>query len=461
MLDSPSQKASTTRLFTWQPKYAALCTIPLLIYTIVLLGCDAVSTPRTNATVSRLSRPVAEIGRARVVPKREKPAKSTVPSSTATGQSPSWTSQPKPSSATQTTDPVLSSTTLLGISYGNSGWAMSDVSNMETWQGKKFATVELFSSWCPGDSKRMDNLFNIQLPNIWKNGNVPVLTWQPYICGASSTPTNVDALIAAGEYDSYLTQFANRVNLFVAGTDGVIGSSDDRRLYVRMGHEMNGDWYPWSANSSGQTPAQFVAMWRHVHDIFSSNGLDPTHLQWIWCVGTKDSSRNYPAETYYPGDAYVDWIGMDGYNFGDQTFGANTFSWKTPDQIFSAMLTRMHGLAAKPIGIMETGSSATTTSGVSYSAKNQWTEQLFSYALNQQIRMVIWFNHDAPLWGSSCCKLGDWGVFGGTLGDGSYITAAKTYLLYTAYKPAVSSAELVSSESTNGQLLSDTLFIGK
>jgi mannan endo-1,4-beta-mannosidase len=356
--------------------------------------------------------------------------------------------------------PPPSTPALLGIVYGKDGWAMPEVRSMEAWQGKKFAALELFSSWCPGNTEEMDNLFNVQLPDIWQNGNVPVLTWQPLICSSSGTPSDVDFRISAGDYDSYIDQFADRLKSFLSGPDGVFGTSDDRRIYIRFGHEMNGNWYPWSATVSGQSPVQFVDMWRHVHSIFDAKGIDASHVQWVWCVNSKDASSLYTAEQYYPGNAYVDWIGIDGYNYGDQTFGATSFQWQTPDQVLSPMLTRMRTLASKPIGLMETASSAATSSGVNRSAKDRWIQQLYAYVLQQGFGMVIWFDNAAPLGGTSCCRIADWPVFGGSLGDDSYNAAAATYLVFSAYRPTVAAAALTSSDPTNLRLLSDDLFLG-
>ena len=43
---------------------------------------------------------------------------------------------------------------------------------------------------------------------------------------------------------------------------------------------MNGNWWPWNGHWEN-SPADFVAMWRHVHDIFVANGA--TNATWVWC----------------------------------------------------------------------------------------------------------------------------------------------------------------------------------
>jgi beta-mannanase len=101
-----------------------------------------------------------------------------------------------------------------------------------------------------------------------------------------------------------------------------------------LAHEMNGNWYPWSV---GSTPDEYILAWRHVHDIFSNKSLDSTRPQWIWSVNYQDSG-NYKAEEYWVGDNYVDWLGLDGYNWG----ASSTWShWKWPNEVFDDMIGRL------------------------------------------------------------------------------------------------------------------------
>jgi len=156
---------------------------------------------------------------------------------------------------------------------------MEQVQALESWQGKKHAVVNLFTDWT-NTIKVMNNLFGQQLPNIWKNGNVPMVTWEPFTGG--QTPTDIEVRIGKGQYDGYIANWAPRMKVYLSGPDGVFGTADDTRAYVRLGHEMNGNWYPWSAAIGSNSPADYVAMWRRVRQIFDSLHLDANHLQWVW-----------------------------------------------------------------------------------------------------------------------------------------------------------------------------------
>ena len=69
----------------------------------------------------------------------------------------------------------------------------------------------------------------------------------------------------SGKYDSYIPQ----------------NVAEDARdwghpFFLRFDWEMNGNWFPWSEGVNGNQSGEFVAAWRHVHDIFTSVGAQPT-----------------------------------------------------------------------------------------------------------------------------------------------------------------------------------------
>lgn len=334
--------------------------------------------------------------------------------------------------------------TLLGVYYGNQGWKMEQVRALENWQEKKHAVVNLFTDWT-NSTKVMNNLFGQQLPNIWANGNVPMVTWEPFTGG--QTPADIEVRIAAGQYDAYIRTWAGRLKVFLSGPNGVFGNTDDRRVYLRLGHEMNGNWYPWSAAAGNNSPADYVAMWRRVVGIFDSMGLDANHLQWVWCVNADDVG-GFAAETFYPGDAYVDWVAIDGYNWGaSQTWS----TWKTPAQTYDALLTRVRGLTTRPVALTEFASTSATVTGTSVSAKSAWISDVFAYVTLNQIKMVCWFDDN---------KETDWAFFGGANGDGQYKFGRTTYRTYSAYKTAISAPAFSASDPANPRLITDAQFAG-
>ena len=175
-------------------------------------------------------------------------------------------------------------------------------------------------------------------------------------------------------------------------------------MLVRWGVEMNHPGFPtWCVTAGapacvdphtgqGQTPADFVAAWRHIHDIFQKEGA--TNVSWVWCPRAEPDSRwdqNYsqlPAT--YPGDAYVDWTCIDVYNEPVMTRN----QWLSFDEILTPALNAVLAIAPnKPVIIGETNS-------VPGQPRPQWFAQAFSQSIpsHPQIRaVVIWqIDHNLP-----------------------------------------------------------------
>jgi len=337
-----------------------------------------------------------------------------------------------------------SSSFLVGVYYGNQGWAMDQVRALEAWQGRRNAVVNLFTNW-DGSAKTKSNLFNQQLPNIWANGNVPLITWEPFT--AKNTPADIERRIASGSYDTYVADWGARLKRFLDGPDAVPGTADDRRAYLRLGHEMNGNWYPWGAAVGANSPADFIAMWRRVHAAFDAAGLGPSRLGWIWSVNHEDVG-GFKAEALFPGDDVVDWVAVDGYNWGASQSWS---SWRPPFEVFGDMVGRLRVISQRPLALTETATSSTTASGADLAAKSQWVTDLFGYAVTAEARMVVWLNDD---------KETDWAVFGGSGADGTFRYGRSTYRTLSAYKAGVNRPEAVSPASSDPRILTDAQFTG-
>lgn len=329
--------------------------------------------------------------------------------------------------------------TLLGVSDGNQGWELDDVVQLEQWQGEKHAVINLFTGF--SETARW-LLFDYQLPNIWQHGSVPLITWEPQF--TEDTPSDIETKIADGEYDQYIEGWATKLKTFLSGVDGKYGTEDDRRVYLNFAHEMNGNWYPWSATKGENTPADYVRMRQHVHNIFAQAGIDQSRLQWIWTASASDAG-DFTAEEYYPGDDYVDWVGIDGYNFG-HAFAWS--AWRSPEQVFEPMRQRLLKVApGKPLAIPEVASTSMNAYGTDSSAKNDWIAQLSDYLKIADVRMLSWFNLD---------KESDWKAYGGTNGA----DVANGTNVYPAYKAVAQDTAMVSANSANPRIISDSQFKG-
>jgi beta-mannanase len=166
-------------------------------------------------------------------------------------------------------------------------------------------------------------------------------------------------------------------------------------VLLRLMHEMNGTWYPsWSGNPTG-----YVAAWRHIHDLFTQVGA--TNVEWVWCpnVWWTGSLATDPG-AYYPGDGYVDWLGLDGYNKTSQ-------SWMSFSQIFSYAYSHITAIAAKPLMIAEMASGeATATQAAAGDSKAAWITAAYTQTIPTmpKLKAVLWFNQDETA-NEGCC---DW-----------------------------------------------------
>lgn len=326
---------------------------------------------------------------------------------------------------------------LAGIFNGHEVSTFDRLGNLSLWANKQPTVVVMFTIWC-NDS--LNEFFNVTLMNLWNRRSIPMITWQMFVCGYKSQP-GIIKLVNNHTYDDYINDYSDRMKVWLAGRDGIYGNDDDRRVYIRLAHEMNGYWYPWSQNS---TPAEYVSAWRHVHQIFSSKGIDSTRLQWVWSVNYADFG-NYTAEEYWVGDDYVDWLGVDGYNFGASRGG----SWIWPNEIFDHMIIRLKNISStKPIGINECGSTTIRTGNISdIQMKSEWLNRWCNYVANSTLKMASYFNIDYET---------DWAIFGGMHGDIIW----NNYTAYSAYKTCLQSDQWLKPNSTNQRILTDEQFAG-
>ena len=128
--------------------------------------------------------------------------------------------------------------------------------------------------------------------------------------------------------------------------------TDGGPVFIRFAHEMNHQHhaYPWSVGYNGNTAADYVAAWRRIHSIFRDAGAD--NVRFVWCPNVNIQGSS-PFRRFHPGDQYVDWIGLDGYNGGS---GLDWGGWLTFSQVFEPSYVDLKE-HRKPMVVCEVGSS--------------------------------------------------------------------------------------------------------
>lgn len=197
-------------------------------------------------------------------------------------------------------------------------------------------------------------------------GAVPVVTWEPWDprVGVDQSTFSLQS-IAAGAHDRYIHEWADEIAAY------------SQPVVIRFAHEMNGEgWYPWQGD-----PGDYVAAYRHVVGIFRAAGASNAVFEWCPNVVGPDAAS---LGAFYPGDDYVDDIGLDGY--------ARLTDERSAAQIFGPSLAEAQAIApGEPVYIGETGApedpSKTTF-------KADWITAMFSWLQTTNIRGVTWFDFD-------------------------------------------------------------------
>jgi mannan endo-1,4-beta-mannosidase len=161
-----------------------------------------------------------------------------------------------------------------------------------------------------------------------RNGVVPLVQMDPDRVSL--------AAIASGQSDPYLSAYAEAVRAY---HDPVI---------IGFGHEMNGSWFTWGYRHA--KPGDFVAAWRHIVRLFRALGA--TNVTWIWTANIVNDTRTgrIPSpKAWWPGSAYVNWVGIDGY------FLKPTWQFAP---LFGPTIGLVRELTSDPILIAETGAVA-------------------------------------------------------------------------------------------------------
>jgi len=203
-------------------------------------------------------------------------------------------------------------------------------------------------------------------------------------------------------------------------------------LILRWNHEMNGSWYPW-----GQKPAQYISKFREfatiMHQRAPGVAMAWTPNQawgypWPGCMHhdpkvTQGPHGSDPYAPYYPGDEFVDWVGISFYHWGE-TRGANQVppagKWGMANGIGNGV-PNFHDIFAvghnKPMLVAETSALFDTNNAKGGNAteldiKRAWIQQVYNLTDAQQpllnkhlsrIKLICWFNilkHEAEVKGN-------------------------------------------------------------
>jgi beta-mannanase len=253
----------------------------------------------------------------------------------------------------------------LGVFREGAPRNMNYIKQFETQAGKKPAMIMWYQDWAQ-EFPRADAM------QVSAYGAVPHIVWEPWYWSDHEKIKLKD--ITSGKWDSYIRSWAKGVKEF------------GQPIFLRVAHEFNMEGYPWGVVNNDKDPQLYIRAFRHVVDIFRSEGAN--NARWVWAP----MNYSFPKEPWnewekaYPGDNYVDWIGFDGYNWG------TTQSWSDwqalkylfRDQVRLARRT----WPKKPIMIAE---FACTEQG---GDKAAWIKEIPGYLKTsmRDIDAIVWFD---------------------------------------------------------------------
>lgn len=300
--------------------------------------------------------------------------------------------------ATMTKADIVSARNLFGMYTVQSPFNYGEIDLVQGAVQRKANVVGYFQSF-------NDEFNDFPIRNAWSRGQVPLMTWESQAQVGniqSDQPEFRLSRIYGGDFDAYIRSYARGIR--AAGLP----------VIIRFDHEMNGNWYPWSEWSdvqgvsiNGNQKGDYVRAWRHVHDLFEDEGANNLTI-WLWSPNrvNRICGQRRPS-AFYPGDGYVDWIGMSGYyrNY-DKKGGECDDIGATFDAVFGNTLPELRNIAgSKPIFLSEIG--ATERGG----DKAAWITDLFrGLRDNTDIIGFAWFSLAVSSGGENDRFTHDWRI---------------------------------------------------
>ncbi|MES2567797.1 MAG: glycosyl hydrolase [Bacteroidota bacterium] len=249
---------------------------------------------------------------------------------------------------------------------------------------KNIGVIHFFQPFAFDGGNTQNNYPSINRINkVIQAGFIPMITLENHFVNLPSKMMRSDIKqpnlynIIQGECDNFLMNWAKQIKE-VNGT-----------VLLRIFHEFNGNWYPWCISKNDNKPELLGKAFRHIYVIFKNQNV--TNVKFIWCP----NSMSVPQESWnimdaYPGDEYVDFVGLDVYNGAGESKIWTSFRKVSIENYF--ILTKQ--LPDKPLFICETASRERRIGESESQTKAEWINQM-SEALTSDmsnVKLLSWFN---------------------------------------------------------------------
>lgn len=333
----------------------------------------AVPQPTPSATIAPTQTPVVTMTPNPAPAPTATPAPTVAPTPTPTPTpvptapptpEPTPSPTPEPTQSPTPTPTPVSQGFIFGVvapDFQNNNGGMTDLENKI---GYDIKTISIFKQFGLAGNKD----FVLSELEYAKVNNIKVqLAWEPWN-PEQGMNQSVDYLTAItnGSQDAYLRTFAASVKNYGAPVS------------IRFAHEMNGDWYPW-----GRRPNDFINAYRYIHTFFKNEGV--TNVTWMWCPNITLTDNASDLTPYYPGNEYVDVIGIDGFNFGTSQ---DSGGWRSFTDLFGKTYDVLVTNYDKPMIVAETASAEVGGN------KSEWITDMFNVLPSRfpEVHEVVWFH---------------------------------------------------------------------
>ncbi|WP_373057101.1 glycosyltransferase [Zunongwangia sp. H14] len=261
----------------------------------------------------------------------------------------------------------------LGIFQPTSFSGISNLDTIKRIEKESNINFDIISFYLAWGDKSENQLPEALMDSIYSIKAIPMLTWEPWSSEFSITQNNsylkqnhkIFKNISEGQFDDYIKDFGKKLAAY------------QQPVFLRFAHEFDNPQYPWSSKGNN-TPEEFIAAWRHVYNLLQS--VNAQQVMMVW-----NPWRPQFLQKYYPGDRYVDWIGITALDYGKLNHDKNGYSF---DELYKPFHYRIKKLTNKPVMLAEFGSLKLNEN------QEKWTVQAME-TINQkypEISAVVLFN---------------------------------------------------------------------
>ena len=269
----------------------------------------------------------------------------------------------------------------LGISMGGNGRNLSALDNFTaSIGGNQPALWSIWSQWgsrgsswnCYTDGPSAGTCrFPTETVEALPAGVLPVIWWEPW------NPDNWEKgrferykRIVQGKHDSYIRKWARDAAAY------------GDRIVLRLAHEANGNFFPWSIRTFDNNATNYKKAWRRIWQLFQQEGA--TNVEFLWSVSKQSCRGCNPYAKVYPGDKYVDWAGITAFNWGPKK------TWIPLVTAMARPMKQVQAITKKKIILAETASHFRGGN------KAAWIKYGYNKAYRQwpRLRAIIYLNVD-------------------------------------------------------------------